>query len=239
MPAPIDLTGQKFNRLKVLYKDQEKSKKTKKAYWVCQCDCGNIKSIYANNLKNNHTQSCGCYQREQTSKANLKDLTNQRFGKLVVISQAENGGSQNVVRWNCQCDCGSKITVYAQSLLAGLTKSCGCIKSIGEENICKILSQSNITFIREYTFKDLKNYRYDFYLPELNRLIEYDGEQHYQEASGSWGKDSSLKERQQRDQLKTHYALQNNIDLVRIPYWERDNITLEMLLENQYLVKEE
>ena len=37
--------------------------------------------------------------------------------------------------------------------------------------------------------------------------------------------------------MKNEYALSHNIPLVRIPYWERDNITLEMILEDKYLIK--
>ena len=58
----------------------------------------------------------------------------------------------------------------------GHTQSCGCINySIGEKNITQLLKLNNINFIKEYIFKDLPNRRYDFYLPELNRLIEFDG----------------------------------------------------------------
>jgi hypothetical protein len=57
-----------------------------------------------------------------------------------------------------------------------LTQSCGCIrKSIGEQNIESILKANNINYVREYTFNDFQNARYDFYLPDVNRLIEFDG----------------------------------------------------------------
>jgi very-short-patch-repair endonuclease len=122
--------------------------------------------------------------------------------------------------------------------LSGRTKSCGCINySIGEKNIAELLEQNNIAFIREYKFQDLNNYRYDFYLPEYNRLIEFDGKQHYID-SGTWDKDT-LKERQDRDKEKNQYALNRNIDLVRIPYWQRDKITLDMILGDYYLVRKE
>ena len=235
MPKFIDLTGQKFNQLTVLYKDVEKTKQTKKTYWVCQCDCGNIKSVYANNLKTNHTQSCGCYQKKQTSNANIHNLIGQRFGNLVVIKQAQNGGAFNVVRWECLCDCGNTTIVYANALTKGFTRSCGCLKgSVGEKNIENILKENNIQFQKEYTIKEIGYLRYDFFLPDLNRFIEYDGEQHYRENSGNW-KASSLKERAMRDKIKTDYAKDKNIDLVRIPYWEKDNITLEMIIGNKYL----
>ena len=51
----------------------------------------------------------------------------------------------------------------------------------------------------------------------------------------TWGK---LKATQKRDKIKNNYALSHNIPLVRIPYWERDNITLDLLLGNKYLQKE-
>ena len=39
-----------------------------------------------------------------------------------------------------------------------------------------------------------------------------------------------------RDAIKNEWAIKNNIPLVRIPYWERDNITLEMIMGDQYLI---
>jgi hypothetical protein len=48
-----------------------------------------------------------------------------------------------------------------------------------------------------------------------------------------------LAQRQERDKIKNNYAISNNIDLVRIPYWKRDTMTIEMLLGNEYLIKGE
>lgn len=53
----IDLTGRKFGKLTVLYRDDECKEYTK---WICQCDCGNITSVTRNNLVSGHTSSCGC-----------------------------------------------------------------------------------------------------------------------------------------------------------------------------------
>lgn len=50
----------------------------------------------------------------------------------------------------------------------------------------------------------------------------------------AWGKLETI---QKRDKVKNNYALTHNIPLVRIPYWERDNITLDMIMGNQYLIK--
>jgi len=59
------------------------------------------------------------------------DLTGQKFGKLTVISAAENilpqdGYGRSFTAWNCQCDCGKVIIVRAATLTSGLQKSCGC-----------------------------------------------------------------------------------------------------------------
>lgn len=54
----IDLTGQKFGRLKVLefsYRDTNRT-----YYWLCKCNCGNLTKVAGGHLKNGHTKSCGC-----------------------------------------------------------------------------------------------------------------------------------------------------------------------------------
>lgn len=61
-----DLSGQRFGRLVVLYRDT-KSKPSGGTKWICLCDCGNTKSVVATNLKNRRTRSCGCLQSELTS----------------------------------------------------------------------------------------------------------------------------------------------------------------------------
>ena len=57
---------------------------------------------------------------------NAKDLTGQRFGRLVVIKPTERRTSGSIV-WLCECDCGNKVEVISSSLTTGHTKSCGCL----------------------------------------------------------------------------------------------------------------
>ena len=59
-----DLSGKRFGKLLVLCPSQ-----TKQYYFVCKCDCGNIVEVYRSNL-GRCTCSCGCLQKERTSKAN-------------------------------------------------------------------------------------------------------------------------------------------------------------------------
>lgn len=68
-----DLTGQQFGRLIVIKKTTTpNTTKSHDAFWLCKCECGNEKIVSTTNLKNNSTQSCGCYNREQTHKRSYK-----------------------------------------------------------------------------------------------------------------------------------------------------------------------
>ena len=80
-----DLTGQRFGRLTILYRDVEgeKNYKSKVARWLCKCDCGNEKSVMSSKLTSGNTKSCGCLNREMISERSKKyneyDLTGE-FG---------------------------------------------------------------------------------------------------------------------------------------------------------------
>ena len=67
------------------------------------------------------------------------------------------------------------------------------------------------------------------------RLIEYDGEFHYKTVP-AFGGEKTLLKTLERDKIKNDYALSHNIPLVRIPYTERDNITLETIIGDKYLI---
>lgn len=212
----IDLTGQRFSRLFVERLAQRTPRK-----WHCICDCGNSVDVLTTCLVGGHTQSCGCYQQERASESSFKDITGQRFGKLVAIKSLYN--LDNSYFWLCKCDCGNDTIVKGHDLRTGNTKSCGCMQSGAEVEIANILSVNNVKFQRQKTFpmcKDVRLLKFDFYLPDYNIVIEYDGELHYMETS--LGND--LEGQQRRDAIKTKYCEENDIVLLRIPYWDKDNI---------------
>ena len=167
-------------------------------------------------------------------------MIDRRFGKLVVQKRSEKKGSDGELYWFCKCDCGNIVEVRGHNLKrkdGNQTVSCGCYhRSIGAINILTLLQENNIIFIEEYVFLDLPKSRFDFAIVEngkIIRLIELNGEQHFKDIP-SWG---GLELQQQRDKVKNKYALSHNIPLVRIPYWERDNITIEMITGDKYLVR--
>lgn len=109
-------------------------------------------------------------------------------------------------------------------MVSGDVVSCGCqfFISKGEDKIKQILTNLNINFIRQYTFDDCisdKNakLRFDFYLPDYNLCIEYDGEQHFH-PTNYFGGEETFQRRMELDKVKNEYCRNNNIHLIRIPY---------------------
>lgn len=128
------------------------------------------------------------------------NLTGKQVGRLLVLEEdfdyvnEHHLKNKSIRYWKCQCFCDNKtIKTIAQSRLtsASPTQSCGCLLSKGESNISKLLEDNKILYEKEKIFTDLiapsnHKYRYDFYLPDYHRLIEYDGEQHYSYTGNGW-----------------------------------------------------
>ena len=240
MSKMIDMTGQKINRLTVLSRAENSNQG--RARWLCRCDCGNEKVILGSHLRNGNIKSCGCLQKEKASitmqtvqklgaAAKMHDLTGQTFGYLKVLYR-DTEKQINRLYWVCECRCGNKHSVMAQDLLSGHTSSCGCLgNSLGEAIIADILKKNNIPFQQEYKFIDLKDksyLRYDFAIfndeGEVIKLIEYDGRQHTDKNS-EWHNESVIL----HDRMKTDYAANAGIPLLRISYKDKDLISLDFL----------
>lgn len=101
--------------------------------------------------------------------------------------------------------------------------------SKGELEISKVLEKNHIDYEFQKTFKDLSSkyskghLRFDFYLPDYNICIEYNGKQHY-EIVDYFGGERGFEIQQERYKNKVDYCKIKNIKLIEIPYWEFDNI---------------
>ena len=113
--------------------------------------------------------------------------------------------------------------------------------SQGEQKIISILRAENISFVREKSFEEavrVAKCRFDFYLPEKNILLEYQGIQHYEYSAFFFKKKSDFTKAQERDRLKASAALSMRIPLYCIPYWDLDNLkNFEDLVKPEYLVR--
>lgn len=133
----IDLTGQRFGRLTVIQYDHAEHDG---AHWLCKCDCGTEKVVAGRILRSGGAQSCGCLKsdasREKLEKARAvlkarpkKDLTGQRFGRLVVLGLADVPDRKGFIFWRVRCDCGTEKIVMQSNLVPGRTRSCGCLSN--------------------------------------------------------------------------------------------------------------
>lgn len=128
-----------------------------------------------------------------------------------------------------QHSCGFVFTQVGSNFL----KSKGCPKcfkthSKGEIKIENWLVKNNIKYIYEYPIKDINNYSYDFYLPEYNIFIEYQGQQHYFPVD-YFGGEKKFQQQLLHDKNKVEYAQKNNYQLIIIPYTDYNNIESYLL----------
>ena len=141
-----------------------------------------------------------------------------------------NDYNYNLVKFNKNTD---KVQIYCcnckkyffQTIASHLSGSgCPfCKESRGEKEIRYILEKKKINFIQHKTFdnlKDASNLNYDFYLPDYNLLIEYNGIQHYKFNKYFYKSLHSFHKQKHHDWLKRKYSKDNKINLLVISYKE-------------------
>lgn len=109
-----------------------------------------------------------------------------------------------------------------------------CCESSGERTIRVFLEKHKISFKAQKEFEDCKykdTLPFDFYLPDFNICIEFQGKQHY-DPQEYFGGQKTFELVQIRDQIKKEFCKKENINLIEIPYWEKDIIKI---LENLLL----
>ena len=235
MSKMINETGNIYGYLTVL--ERGPNDKNGKAQWMCKCKCGNIICISGVALRSGHTKSCGCYQKEQTSKVSIKDITGQIIGNFTVLRIAREKSNGRTIKWQCKCNLCGNTEVYASASNLKKQESCGCLhESKGNRKIRELLEEAQIIFVAEKRFSNLRfqdtghQARFDFYLPDYNTIIEYDGRQHFIEGSGVFDNPTKFALTQEHDKIKNAYCKQHGINLIRIPFTHYDNIILDDLL---------
>ena len=141
----------------------------------------------------------------------------------------EYSGSENPVKCKCKI-CGHEWSPIGRSLRN--KQGCpACTSSKGEIKVKHFLDDNKIAYVAQKSFYDCvykEKLRFDFYLSDHNILIEYDGEQHFKPvdfaSKGLAWANKVFEHNQIKDKIKNDYCKDNNIRLIRIPYWEFDNI---------------
>lgn len=230
MSRLIDLTGQDFGFWHVL--ERAENSKDGQAYWKCKCTaCGTIKNVSGSHLRAGRSTNCGCIRMQKMRNASIKNEVGKTYGFLKVNRKATDEERPRTdktgIYWNCSClKCGREnVIVFGDYLRNGDTKSCGCLNSFNESNICKILDNLGYKYVQQQTFDDLygqtnrKCDRLMFDCAVYNNdkiiyIMEYDGIQHFEK--GHFNKDFDITRK--NDLIKNKYCFENNIPLIRIPY---------------------
>lgn len=125
-----------------------------------------------------------------------------------------------------QCACGNEFTTsFVNFKKAGIYRCHLCSKkdSLGEVKIQKFLDEHHVNYVREKRFEDCRDKKtlpFDFFLPDYNICVEFDGQHHYKDVFGP----VHLEETKYHDKLKNEYCERSGISLIRIPYWNGNNI---------------
>lgn len=174
----------------------------------------------------------GCYYcgRETTGRKKMIYLDEKYYKKLCDERDFTYLGAERINGYICVKFICNKHKEYGEQYqrIGNLKRRrfcqyCGSA-SYGEEKICSLLKEWGYSYERQYVFPDCKDkgvLSFDFYVKGFNTCIEYDGEQHYEPIYGN----DNLKIVQRHDKIKDDYCRKNNILLIRIPYWEQDDIS--------------
>lgn len=239
-----DMTGKIYGCWEVIERDFNPTSKSHETFWKSKClTCGNIASVRKTDLKK-EPRSCNNCKGEIITQILLdKGMSvhpikiGEIYGLLEIIEKPYSKNNRAYVK--CKCECGNIIEVRKDHLLGlnhSRTISCGCSRVYsGELKIKQLLEQYNIDFVEQLRLREY-NYSapFDFGIYENNKLIkiiEYDGEGHYKSIE-AWGGEEKLKLQQERDERKNQWCKENNINLLRIPYWDYNNINIEYLFPN-------
>lgn len=234
----IDLTNQIFGDLTVL--KQTKVDTQRKAWWLCKCKCGNTREVSGTELRRGAVKFCFECTKKQLiyNLPSYEKIKNKKFGNLTALEPTNKRDSGGHILWKCLCDCGTECLVSSNSLLTSNTISCGChAVSSGEEIIKTLLLENNIKFTRQISFSDCRSPKnsllfFDFGVFDKNNnlieLIEYDGIQHFKPIDFFNGK-TGFDYLKECDNIKNNYCQKNNIKLIRIPYFNKKDISLKTL----------
>lgn len=130
MGVSVNIAGQVFGRLIAIEPTEERDS-SGRIIWRCICSCADKTEYFvgASNLRNGHTQSCGCLQKERAAEACSLDLTGQVFGRLTALEPTKERCNHSVV-WQCICNCIDRTLCFisAKNLISSDTQSCGCLQ---------------------------------------------------------------------------------------------------------------
>lgn len=234
MGKRLDLTGNIYGELVViemLYGHRICNGKPR-TYCKCCSQNGDEVIVRADALQSGATRS----MKGAGKTGKPVDIYGVKFGLLTAIEPTNGRAANGSIIWLCKCDCGNFTETSVGNLMRGHTLSCGCRhKSKWEMFIGNYLDLLDVDFQPQKRFSDCRNKKqtdtlpFDFYLPEYNICIEYDGEHHFRPME-MWGGYEKFVINQENDKIKNEYCKTRNITLLRLPYTlSKEDIENEIL----------
>jgi len=182
--------------------------------------CGNsFKQTPYKHLSNNRCPIC--YGKNKLSKEILQKRSDEKYNKeYTILGDYVNNYEPILIRHD---KCGAEYKQIPNNHL----RDRPCFRcreniSVGELKILNYLEEKNIDYVYNNSFEDcklIKKLRFDFYLPEKNIFIEFDGEQHFKPIE-KFGGLEGFNETLERDNVKNEWCKRNNKQLLRIKYNE-------------------
>lgn len=215
---------------------------TKKYWWKCpKCKSDYMSSPY--HRKNNiNCPYCAGQKVNDTNNLSVKNpslASEWNYARNFNLTPEQvTSGSTKKVWWVCKYGHEWETTISHRNVEGN---GCPiCLESKGEKKIRAYLENNKIDFIPQKMFKGLKglgggNLSYDFYLPKMNMLIEYQGKQHEEFTVGIHKAMHDFKKQESHDRRKREYAKKHNLFLLEIWYFQFE--TVEEILDGYALLK--
>lgn len=244
LKIPKDMISKKsgcpycFGNKKILYNEEWVKENTPLPYHYvknymamkqkCVFYCDNCKTEFEqmpSRLINQHIYGCNCCRtKKKTHTDFINELEEKTKQDYTFLSAYINTDTKIKIQHNvCKTIFELEPDKFLHRYHQEYCPICYYKKSKGEIKISTALNELKINYQKEYNFKDLPKLRFDFYLPDLNTCIEFDGKQHY-EINNFFGGEEAFKKLKENDILKNCFCISNNIILYRIPYNDIDNI---------------
>lgn len=232
----FDLTGQRFGRLVVIERAENRIYQCGGTcgQWKCQCDCGEIVIKTSQGLRSGKSKSCGCLRLENGNKPFLfmvDDTIKTKYSNFVILEQlmiSRVNEKHRDKKYRCKCvDCGEEqvILEHTLALNIGSCRACSDKYSYPAKYFYWFLKQVGIDFDTEYSPKWLGRYRFDFHFVKNSKeyIVEVDGSQHYTHGH----KRLTVDEVKAIDRKKENLALEHGISVIRLECMESKGKVIE------------
>lgn len=201
--------------------------KNQNSVLTLRCSCGNLFPVSCQVLFYSRTflkcPTCSSKLRSDMLKMSIEDIAKYSADHGAQLISTEYVGAREPLLF--QCSCGRTYKCSWNEFYSSHQHRCSyCGKRVskGEWRIEKALADAGIFYEKEKRFPDCVYVRplpFDFFLPDYQTCIEFDGEQHYREVAFG-GSREHFEDIKKRDQIKTDYCKAKGLRLIRIPYYD-------------------